>query len=177
MLFKFLHRLAQIWERGILDKIQKHYTVLKEPKQPSTNDVSMVTVAPIFVVLAAGYILGIFVLLIERCVHGNLLKCWPRGSEDGGIMNTEACCTFGSSPNSVQSCTHWDFFTYCCMILFNSIFSSVSRSIIRSVTFRLSTPLCHSALNPTVHTVCGTDCCSREKKFQRQMKTEAAIKW
>ena len=106
MLFKFLHRLAQIWERGILDKIQKHYTVLKEPKQPSTNDVSMVTVAPIFVVLAAGYILGIFVLLIERCVHANLLKCWPRGSEDGGRMNTEGCCTFGSSPNSVQSCTH-----------------------------------------------------------------------
>jgi hypothetical protein len=46
---------------------------------PSTIDVSMVTVAPIFVVLAAGYIIGIFVLLIERCVHGNILKFWSRG--------------------------------------------------------------------------------------------------
>jgi hypothetical protein len=37
------------------------------------------TVAPILVVLAAGYVTAIFVLLIERCVHGNILKCWPCG--------------------------------------------------------------------------------------------------
>jgi len=80
MLYNFLHRLTQIRERGLQDRILKLFAVLKEPKQPSTKDVSMVTVAPIFVVLAAGYVIGIFVLLIERCVHGNLLKCWPRGT-------------------------------------------------------------------------------------------------
>jgi len=40
----------------------------------------MLTVAPILVVLATGYVIGIFVLLIERCVNGNTLKCWSRGS-------------------------------------------------------------------------------------------------
>jgi len=39
-----------------------------------------VTVAPILAVLAAGYIIGIFILLIERCVHANKLKFWPHGS-------------------------------------------------------------------------------------------------
>jgi hypothetical protein len=62
--------------------MSKQFAVLKEPeKEPSTIDVSMVTVALIMAVLAAGYILGIFVLLIERCVHGNILKFWPRRSE------------------------------------------------------------------------------------------------
>jgi hypothetical protein len=44
----------------------------------------MVKVAPILVVLAAGYVIGIFVLLIERCVHGNILNYWPRGSVRNG---------------------------------------------------------------------------------------------
>ena len=61
--------------------MSKQFAVLKEnEKQPSIIDVSMVKVAPIMAVLAAGYIIGIFVLLIERCVHGNILKFWPRGS-------------------------------------------------------------------------------------------------
>jgi uncharacterized membrane protein (DUF106 family) len=52
---------------------------LKEPnEEPSIIDVSMVTVAPILVVLVAGYVTGIFVLLIERYVHGNKCKRWPR---------------------------------------------------------------------------------------------------
>jgi hypothetical protein len=34
----------------------------------------MVTVAPILVVLAAGYVTGIFLLLMEQCVHGNVLE-------------------------------------------------------------------------------------------------------
>jgi len=73
--------LAQIRERGIQDRISKQLAVLKEPrKQPSILDVSMVTVAPIMAVLAAGYIIGIFVLLVERCVHGNILKFWSRRS-------------------------------------------------------------------------------------------------
>ena len=79
--YNFLHRLAHMRERGIQDRIFKQFTVSKESEeQPSTIDVSMVTVTPILVVLAAGYVIGIFVLLIERCAHGNILKCWPRGS-------------------------------------------------------------------------------------------------
>ena len=81
MKYKFLHRLAHIRERGIQDRIHQQVAVLKEPKeQPSNIDVSMVTVAPILVVLLAGYLIGFFVLLIERFVYGNLLKCWPRGN-------------------------------------------------------------------------------------------------
>jgi hypothetical protein len=49
-------------------------------EQPSIIDVSMVTVAPILVVLAAGLVTGIFVLVIERCVHSNILNYWSRGS-------------------------------------------------------------------------------------------------
>jgi len=68
-------------ERGIQDRILKQFTVSKEPEeQPSTIDVSMATVTPILVVLAAGYVIGIFVLLIERWAHGNISKCWPSGS-------------------------------------------------------------------------------------------------
>jgi hypothetical protein len=79
--YNFLHRIAQIRERGIQARILQRYIVSKEPEeQQSTIDVSMVTVAPMLVVLAAGYIIGIFVMLIERCAHGNILKCWRRGS-------------------------------------------------------------------------------------------------
>jgi hypothetical protein len=68
-------------ERGIQDRICRQFAVLKEPEeQPYTIDVSLVTIAPILVVLSAGYVIGVFVLLIERCFHGNILKCWPRGS-------------------------------------------------------------------------------------------------
>jgi hypothetical protein len=59
---------------------QEFQIKLKAEDEPSVIDVSMVTVAPILAVLAAGHIIGIFVLLIERCVHGNILKCWPLGS-------------------------------------------------------------------------------------------------
>jgi hypothetical protein len=79
--YNFLCRFAQFRERGIQDRILKPYFVSEESQeQPSTIDVSMVTAAPIMAVLAAGYVIGIFVLLIERCVHGNLLKAWSRGS-------------------------------------------------------------------------------------------------
>ena len=56
-------------------------------------------------------------------------------------------------------------FTYWCVILLNSIFSSVSMSVIWSVTFGLSKTLCHSALIPTVHRDCETHLRSREKKI------------
>jgi hypothetical protein len=76
LMVNFLHRLAQFREKGILDRIHQQFSILKEPEeQPSTIDVSTVTVAPILIVLAAGYVTGIFVLLIERCVRGNILKC------------------------------------------------------------------------------------------------------
>ena len=66
---------------GTIDGIYQSFAVSKDPdNQPSTIDVSVVTVAPILVVLAAGYVIGHFVLLIERCAHGNLLKYWPRGT-------------------------------------------------------------------------------------------------
>jgi len=77
----FFHSFAQIRERGIWARVFQKYMTSQEPQeQPSTIDVSTVRVAPILVVLAAGYVLGIFVLLIERCIHGNILKCWTRGS-------------------------------------------------------------------------------------------------
>jgi len=61
--------------------VHKDFATSKEPEEePSIIDVSMLTVAPILVVLAAGYVMGIFVLLIEKCVDGNILKCWPHGS-------------------------------------------------------------------------------------------------
>ena len=67
-------------ESGTLDKILQDFAVSREPKnQPSTIDVSMVTVAPILVVLAAGYVIGIFVWFIEGCAHGIKLKYWRRG--------------------------------------------------------------------------------------------------
>ena len=77
----FLRRLAQIRERGIWARVYHEYVSSQEPEEevPSIIDVSMVTVAPIFVVLAAGYVIGIFVLYIEQCSRGNILKCWQRG--------------------------------------------------------------------------------------------------
>jgi hypothetical protein len=71
----FLRRLAQIRERGIQSKLYQELLSPYEPEEDtSAIDVSLVTVAPILVVLAAGYVTGIFVLLIERCVHGNVLN-------------------------------------------------------------------------------------------------------
>ena len=56
-----------IRERGIQGRILQQNVISKElTEQPSIIDVSMVTVAPILVVLVAGYVIGIFVLLIER---------------------------------------------------------------------------------------------------------------
>ena len=74
-----LHRLALIRERGIQDRNLQQYVTSNKPTEQSIN-VSMVTVAPIFVVLAAGYLTGILVLMIERCAHGNVLKYWRGGT-------------------------------------------------------------------------------------------------
>ena len=114
MKYKFLHRLAQIRERGIQDRIHQQVAVLKEPKeQPSNIDVSMVTVAPILVLLLAGYLIGIFVLLIERFVYGNLLKCWPRGSvrkwrqnEHWRLLYNWQQSQFSSPPHAMRYLSH-----------------------------------------------------------------------
>ena len=183
MYYNFLHSLAQIWERGIQSRILKQFTISKEPEeqeQPSTIDVRMVTVTPILVVLAAGYVIGIFVLFIERCAHRNILKCWPRGSVRRWRQNEHwrLLYNYQKYPIQLTAARPDILLTYCCMILLNSIFSSVSMSVIRSVTFGLIKTLCHSALKPTVHTVCETQFRSREKKISnRQVKTEATLKW
>jgi hypothetical protein len=60
----------------------------------------MVTVAPILVVLAAGYVTGIFLLLIERCVRGNILKTGHvEAFGDGGKMNNEGRCKINNKPD------------------------------------------------------------------------------
>jgi hypothetical protein len=79
--FNFLHRLAQLRETGILARILQRYEKFHvADEHTSTIDVSMVTVAPILVVLAAGNMIGIVILLIERCVHGNIFKHCTRQS-------------------------------------------------------------------------------------------------
>ena len=64
-----------------MDRILQQYAVSKEhTEQPSNIDVSIVKLAPNFVVFTVGYTIGIFVLLIELCAHGIILKYWPRGT-------------------------------------------------------------------------------------------------
>ena len=76
----FLRRLAQFRERGIQARLYQQQASSKEPNEVrSTVHVSMVTVAPILAVLAGGYVIGTFVLLVEQCVNGSMLKLWPRG--------------------------------------------------------------------------------------------------
>jgi hypothetical protein len=78
-IFNFLHRLAQLRETGIHARIL-HLPSQENNAKPSTVDVSMMKVAPILAVLAAGYVIGVFILLIERCVHDDVFKYWPRES-------------------------------------------------------------------------------------------------
>jgi len=57
----------------------------------------MVTVAPILVVLGAGYVMGIFVLLIENVpVETYWNSCRVKMFEDGDKMNIEGCCTINT---------------------------------------------------------------------------------
>jgi hypothetical protein len=81
--------LAQIRESGILDRILKQFDISNElTEQPFIIDVSLVTVAPILVVLAAGYIIGNILLLIKRCAYGNILKYWPGGTVRKPMRNS-----------------------------------------------------------------------------------------
>jgi hypothetical protein len=60
--------------------IKSYFASNKTEEQPSTIDVSLVKIAPILIVLAAGYVIGIFVLLIEQFAHGNIFHYCPRGN-------------------------------------------------------------------------------------------------
>lgn len=74
----FVHRLAQLRETGIQARIRQQYiTSTQQDTQPSSIVVSLVTIAPILVLLAAGNIIGIVILMIERCVHADIFKTCP----------------------------------------------------------------------------------------------------
>jgi len=45
--------------------------------EPSSVSVSLVTVAPILVLLAAGNLIGLLVLVIEKFVHRYSFRTWP----------------------------------------------------------------------------------------------------
>ena len=67
-----LFRLAQLREMGVQFRIRQQYiTSTQSDTEPSSIDVSSVTVAPILVLLAAGNVIGLLVLLIEQCLHGD----------------------------------------------------------------------------------------------------------
>jgi hypothetical protein len=71
------YRLAQLRESGILFRFRQHYLPSKEPDtEPSSIVVSLVTVAPILVLLAAGNIIGFLILVIEKYFHGDMFKPW-----------------------------------------------------------------------------------------------------
>jgi hypothetical protein len=69
------YRLAQLRESGVQFRIRQHYLPSTQPDtQPSSIDVSLVTVAPILVLLAAGNIIGVLLLVIEKIFLGNMFK-------------------------------------------------------------------------------------------------------
>jgi hypothetical protein len=74
------YRLAQIREGGVKSRILQLYLPSKEPDMQSDSiEVSLSTVAPVLVLLAAGNAIGLIILVIERCVHGDKFKTWsPR---------------------------------------------------------------------------------------------------
>jgi hypothetical protein len=75
----FLHRLTQLRESGVRSRIRQHYITSKPvDADPSTSTVNFAAVAPILVVLAAGNVIAILLLVIERHVHRSTFKCWPR---------------------------------------------------------------------------------------------------
>jgi hypothetical protein len=77
----FLYRLAQVRESGLQERIRKHYITSKQPDADrSTTTVGLLAIAPILVVFAAGNVLSAFVLMIERCIRGNMFKFWPDGN-------------------------------------------------------------------------------------------------
>ena len=74
------YRLAQLRESGVKFRIRYHFIPSTQPDtQPSSVDVSLVTVAPILVLLAAGNILGLLILMIEQFFHVCIFRNWSAG--------------------------------------------------------------------------------------------------
>jgi hypothetical protein len=77
----FLHRLAQIRESGLQDRLRQHYiTSNRLDVDPSTLAVGLMAIAPILVVFAAGNVISAFVLVVEKSIRGNVFKFRPDGS-------------------------------------------------------------------------------------------------
>ena len=76
----------------------QYLTSHQHTEAQSNVAVAIVTVAPVLVVLVAGYVMGVLVLVIERCVYGNILKCWHVEVFQIGIkMYIECRCTINSN--------------------------------------------------------------------------------
>jgi len=71
-------RLSQLRESGVLFRLRQHYLPSPQPDaEPSSIVVSLVTVAPILVLILGGNLLGLLILVIERCLHWEIFKTWP----------------------------------------------------------------------------------------------------
>ena len=74
----FPFRLAQLCESGVQFRIHQHFLSSKQSHtETSSIGVSLVTVAPILVLLVAGNVVRLFLLMMEQFVHGDLFKNWP----------------------------------------------------------------------------------------------------
>ena len=70
-------RLAQLRDSGVQFRIRQHYLPSTQPDtEPSSIVVSLVTVAPILVLLAAGNVIGLIFLMMEKFVHAYILRTW-----------------------------------------------------------------------------------------------------
>jgi hypothetical protein len=75
--YYFAYRLAQLRESGIQFRIRQNYLPSTQPDtQPSSINVSLVTVAPILVLLMTGNIIGLLILMIEQFVHIYIFRTW-----------------------------------------------------------------------------------------------------
>jgi hypothetical protein len=71
------YRLAQLRESGVQFKIRQYYLPSTQPDtEPSTIVVGLVTVAPIWLLLAAGNVIGLILLMIEKFVRTYLFRTW-----------------------------------------------------------------------------------------------------
>jgi hypothetical protein len=72
------YRLAQLRESGVQFRIRQQYMTSTQPDpQPSVISVSLLTVAPILVLLVAGNIIGFLILVIEQFAHRYIFRTWP----------------------------------------------------------------------------------------------------
>jgi hypothetical protein len=121
--------LVQIRGRRIQTTIRQQKLILDEPdEQRNIVNVSMVSVAPNFVVLAAGYVTAIF-RTVDRAKcpwkHIEMLVMW-KSSKKAAILILNAAVQLTAVSIKLSAARN-DIFTYYCMILFNGIFFSVSR--------------------------------------------------